>query len=226
MTDAVGGYEKTSASALYLEVYGLVVGNHNGAHIEAVGRHGSEYEYVGLRVDDGATGTERVGRRSGWCGYKQAIGHVGGEAFAIYGSVDGKHRGAVVLRYSNLVEGIDGAVGCVACGEAQQAALAQEIASLVEKGEEVLHFIGRYVGQKAQSAGVDAYDGNARVAYAAGRLEEGAVAPQADGHIYFLADKVADDACRLEWEGLLLAEETVEVGVGIYLVGIVREYAQ
>ena len=45
------------------------------------------------------------------------------------------------------------------------------------------HFFGRYVGQKTETSGVDAQDGNVLFAHAAGSFQECAVASDADDHI-------------------------------------------
>ena len=63
-TLSIGGNQEMSATAIHDKLYLLVVGNDDGTHVEAMRCNGCEQHNIGLRMDDGATCTERIGRRA------------------------------------------------------------------------------------------------------------------------------------------------------------------
>ena len=181
---SVDGHQEVVAPAFHVEGYLTVVADDDGADVEAVGCHGGEGDGPAVRCDDGASHAERVGRRAGGGGHDESVGLIGGQGHAVDGGPDGDHGGTVPLQYGDFIQ-------CVwlvrqarlVTFQLQYATFLNAVAAFVQLVEGVLHFFGRDVCQESQAACIDAQDGDAFTAYAAGCFQEGAVAAQADDHI-------------------------------------------
>ena len=74
----------------------------------------------------------------------------------------------------------------------------------------LFHFLGGDVGQEAQTAGINAQDGDAFGSYPAGSFQESAVAPEADDHVGLKIISVKQFG-RGQGEAHFASEELVEL---------------
>lgn len=209
---AVDGHKEIVAAALDVEGDGPVVADDDGSHVEAVGGDGSDSDGLAVGHDDGAAHTERVGRGAGGSGHDEAVGLVGGERSAVDGGVDADHGRAVALEHGYLVEGIGTTHEvAVVARELEHAALFDFVVTVVDFVEGGLHLVGRHVGQEAETAGVDAEDGDVLGPDTAGGLEKRAVAALADDHVGFETVTVEQLDGSGELEMQLFRQEAVEL---------------
>lgn len=83
-TVAVYGYQEAVAAALYVQADGLIGGEYQRTHGQAVRGNRSEANHVGAGGYDGASYAQGVGGGAGGCGYYQTVSLVGNHMSAAH----------------------------------------------------------------------------------------------------------------------------------------------
>ena len=210
---AVKGNEEIVRATLDSQFNDRVFGNNNRTHVERVRCNGGQRKDMGARNNDRATDRKGIGGGTRRRRHYQTVGLVDSQRLAVDGGVNGNHRGVVALQNGYVIQRTTVTRQGKAIGiDLDDCTGVHSIVFLVKCSNGALYLLGIDVGQKTQSPGIDAEDGNLFGTDHAGCTEKGAIASHRDGKIG-LKLAVVEDMNTTERQLLSFSNKGIEVAL-------------